>query len=157
MARRTPGQLSTQSSVASLPLRSAVEQQQQPAPTFAPSYKAPSVEPQTKATGTRDFVLADMDGRSTRDNRACTKCIRKLAPSEVQQINWHLTEDQPCRLCAIAEGKPEAYTKPFTDFLRENPTVFHTVDHFKTKLSKLGFTEVGQAHNPPSLSMTQSC
>ncbi|KAH6691390.1 aminopeptidase I zinc metalloprotease [Plectosphaerella plurivora] len=39
-------------------------------------------------------------------------------------------------------GKPESYTKPFCDFLAENPTVFHTVDHFKTKLSDAGFKEL---------------
>ena len=37
---------------------------------------------------------------------------------------------------------PADYTQPFADFLTENPTVFHCVDHFKTKLSKAGFTEV---------------
>jgi hypothetical protein len=34
------------------------------------------------------------------------------------------------------------YTKPFCDFLTENPTVFHAVDYFKRKLKANGFTEV---------------
>lgn len=38
--------------------------------------------------------------------------------------------------------KPEEYTKPFCDFLTENPTVFHSVDYFKTKLEANGFQKV---------------
>jgi hypothetical protein len=38
--------------------------------------------------------------------------------------------------------KPEEYTKPFCDFLTENPTVFHAVDYFKTKLEANGFQKV---------------
>ncbi|KAF4120589.1 aminopeptidase I [Geosmithia morbida] len=147
MTKRTPGQLSTQSSMASLPQRPAAPVESQQSPTSAPSYMAASDDSQPKTSpktprASREFVLADMDGRSARDNRACANCIMKLTPREVQQVNWHLTEDQPCRLCQIAEGKPEAYTKPFTDFLQENPTVFHTVQHFKTKLNQLDFTEL---------------
>jgi hypothetical protein len=37
---------------------------------------------------------------------------------------------------------PEAYTQPFCDFLTENPTVFHAVSHFETKLEKAGFKKV---------------
>ena len=38
--------------------------------------------------------------------------------------------------------KPEEYTKPFCDFLTENPTIFHTVDYFKMKLEANGFQKV---------------
>lgn len=41
---------------------------------------------------------------------------------------------------------PAEYTQPFADFLTENPTVFHAVDHFSTKLSKAGFIEVCIVH-----------
>lgn len=37
---------------------------------------------------------------------------------------------------------PEAYCQPFCDFLTENPTVFHAVDHFGAKLEKAGFKKV---------------
>jgi hypothetical protein len=40
---------------------------------------------------------------------------------------------------------PEAYTQPFCEFLTENPTVFHTVDHFEKKLSKAGFIKASSA------------
>jgi len=38
--------------------------------------------------------------------------------------------------------KPETFTKPYTDFMTENPTVFHAVGYFKEKLAKAGYTEV---------------
>jgi hypothetical protein len=38
---------------------------------------------------------------------------------------------------------PEAYTQPFCDFLTENPTVWHAVSYFETKLEKAGFKKVG--------------
>ncbi len=38
--------------------------------------------------------------------------------------------------------KPEEYTKPFCDFLTENPTVFHAVDYFAAKLTAAGFKKV---------------
>ncbi|KAJ4201859.1 vacuolar aminopeptidase 1 [Fusarium falciforme] len=98
-----------------------------------------SPEPRQRS---KNFVLADMEGRDTRDNRACSSCIAKLAPGEVGQVNWHLAEDQVCRLCQIAEIRPEAFTKPFCDFLQENPTIFHTVNYFEEKLKQLGFTQL---------------
>lgn len=39
--------------------------------------------------------------------------------------------------------RPEAFTKPYLDFMTENPTVFHAVDYFKEKLLKSGYKEVG--------------
>lgn len=110
----------------------------QPTQTEAPKPEAPKSTP----SRSQNFVLADMEGRGSKDNRACANCIAKLNPDEVAQVNWHVTEDQACRLCQVADVKPEAYTKPFLDFLTENPTVFHAVDYFKTKLNHRGFTEV---------------
>ncbi|KAL6878938.1 peptidase M18-like protein [Trichoderma novae-zelandiae] len=83
-----------------------------------------------------------MDGRPPLGNRACVNCISKLSPSEVCQVNWHVDTDNACKLCAVRDLKPEAFTKPFCDFLRENPTVFHTVDYFKTKLRQSGYVEL---------------
>lgn len=47
-----------------------------------------------------------------------------------------------CRICGLA-SKPESFTKPFCDFLTDNPTIFHAVGYFKDKLKAGGFTEVG--------------
>ena len=55
-----------------------------------------------------------------------------------------------------AEARPEClvkpveeYTKPFCEFLTENPTVFHAVDYFKRKLKENGFIEVRCSLNFP--------
>jgi hypothetical protein len=93
----------------------------------------------------KQFILADMDGRAPKDNRICRSCCTKLSFSEV---NWTYSKDDPCMLCQISEIKPEAYTKPFTDFLQENPTVFHTVDYFEKKLGKLGYKKVSRHRAP---------
>jgi aminopeptidase I len=37
---------------------------------------------------------------------------------------------------------PEAYTKPFCDFLTENPTVWHAVNYFEKRLERAGFVKV---------------
>ncbi|PHH85435.1 hypothetical protein CDD83_416 [Cordyceps sp. RAO-2017] len=121
MTKRSPGMASPHASA--LPLR-------HPAPAPAPSTPARS----------KTFVLADMDGRASQDNDACASCIAQLSPAEVGQVNWRMADD--CRLCQVAACKPEAFTKPFCDFLRENPTVFHTVDYFKRKLAHRGFQEL---------------
>jgi aminopeptidase I len=135
--------LSAQSSTLSLRHQTAMPSQAPIAePSPSPSPAASRSENVQTAARSKNFVLADMDGRNPRDNRACSSCIATLTASEVGQVNWHLTEDEPCRLCQIAAIKPEAYTKPFIDFLEENPTVFHTVDYFERKLSHLGFKKV---------------
>ncbi|KAL2119299.1 hypothetical protein VTJ04DRAFT_6259 [Mycothermus thermophilus] len=43
--------------------------------------------------------------------------------------------------------KPEAFTKPYLDFMTENPTVFHAVDYFKQKLLKAGYAEISSRDN----------
>jgi aminopeptidase I len=112
----------------------------------------PRAEPPKMPTRTKNFVLADMEGRSARDNRVCASCITKLAPREVDQVNWHLPADQTCRLCEVRECKPEAFTQPFCSFLQENPTIFHTVDYFHKKLEHLGYKEVSvdELHSLPT-------
>ncbi|KJZ74475.1 hypothetical protein HIM_06071 [Hirsutella minnesotensis 3608] len=125
MTRRSPA-MSRQSSA--LPLR-------QPS-TTTPTPTAPAAAP----SRSKLFTLADMDGRAARTSEACVRCIAQLTPAEIGQTNWLLSDE--CRLCQVAACKPEAFTKPFCDFLQENPTVFHTVEYFKRKLSHSGFEEL---------------
>lgn len=106
-----------------------------PATAPAPTQTCPASPP---APRTKDFILADLDGRNPWRNRACAACIARLAPAEADQVHWHPT----CRLCDVAACKPEAFTEPFCDFLHENPTVFHAVDYFTRKLTQAGFEEV---------------
>ena len=55
----------------------------------------------------------------------------------------------PNRACA-KDLKPEAFTKPYLEFMTENPTVFHAVGYFKEKLEKAGYKEVS-CHSSPAL------
>ena len=50
--------------------------------------------------------------------------------------------DAPDNKVDAKDLKPEAFTKPYCDFMTENPTVFHAVDYFKEKLVKAGYKEV---------------
>lgn len=105
----------------------------------------------------KQFILADMEGRLPKDNRICRGCSANLSARELNQISWTFNnKDDPCILCQISEIKPEAYTKPFTDFLQENPTVFHTVDYFERKLGKLGYKKVSR-HHAPARCETDGC
>lgn len=53
-----------------------------------------------------------------------------------------------CRFCGLA-SKPESFTKPFCDFLTENPTIFHAVGYFQDKLNAGGFIEVRMSVQSP--------
>ncbi|EXJ74666.1 uncharacterized protein A1O5_01359 [Cladophialophora psammophila CBS 110553] len=39
---------------------------------------------------------------------------------------------------------PEKYTQPYLDFMTQNPTVFHAVDHFTAKLAKAGYVYLSE-------------
>ena len=105
---------------------------------------APAPRSDENKKNSKSFILSDMKGRDTRDNRVCASCIAKLAPEEVGQVNWHLEAGQACRLCQVEKLEPEAFTKPFCDFLQENPTIFHTVEYFEKKLKELGYEHVSK-------------
>ena len=47
---------------------------------------------------------------------------------------------------------PEKYSKPFCDFLTENPTIFHAVKYFEGKLGKAGYEKVHFKHSLIGLS-----
>lgn len=46
---------------------------------------------------------------------------------------------------------PEKYSKPFCDFLTENPTIFHAVKYFEGKLARAGFEKVCMSLNVPTI------
>jgi hypothetical protein len=83
----------------------------------------------------------------------------------IDQRWWGLTDDERARYDVLAEAgrmeaetrlrsapiKPEEFTKPFCDFLTENPTIFHTVDHFKGKLGEAGYKEVSKESAQPPM------
>jgi aminopeptidase I len=110
-----------------------------PHSTWAPAQPATSTMP---TTGSSRFVLADFERQPYASKSVCLSCRSKLTVREADAVVAAVPGQRPCELCAVAEEKPEAFTKPFCDFLTENPTVFHAVDYFKNKLSYAGFKEL---------------
>lgn len=45
--------------------------------------------------------------------------------------------------------RPEDFTQPYCDFLRECPTIFHAVRYFKAKMNTHGYEEVRRGDNEP--------
>ncbi|KYK61587.1 vacuolar aspartyl aminopeptidase Lap4 [Drechmeria coniospora] len=139
MTKRTPNQASAMSSEFPLnyqwtttPIPASAPH---PASMHAAAVAAPGPASETAfAMRTRSLFGADVDGRVPTDNRPCGSCLARLPPSEPQQA--------PGRSGHAVACKPEAFTKPFCDFLQENPTVFHTVDYFKRMLNQCGFHEL---------------
>lgn len=135
MTRETPASL--RSRLSSLSLRLQAMDSASPSTTQTCSFSSPAPELRQH---TRSFVLADFEGRPARENTVCNDCVERLLARECIQVSASSRDE--CKLCAVAALKPEAYTKPFCDFLTENPTVFHAVDYFKTKLVALGYVEL---------------
>ncbi|GKT41163.1 vacuolar ATPase assembly integral membrane protein vma-21 [Colletotrichum spaethianum] len=145
MTKHTPDSLRSRVSSLSLRLQAmeaaeALSRSQSPAPSMLASTTLPSSGSNT-APASKPFLLADMNGRSPAENPVCDSCWNALRYSEVRQTT-RAAHPSACKLCAVAAGKPEAYTKPFVDFLSENPTIFHAVSYFKDKLAAAGFTEL---------------
>lgn len=59
----------------------------------------------------------------------------RLAPSH----SWH-----PVPTPIRAKVGPEKYTKPFTDFMTGNPTVFHAIDAVAKDLEKDGYKKLSE-------------
>jgi aminopeptidase I len=53
-------------------------------------------------------------------------------------------EDKAARFKQATRENAEKYTKPFCDFLTDNPTVFHCVDAVKTQLKETGWKELSE-------------
>jgi hypothetical protein len=83
------------------------------------------------------LMYAPDDWRSGEHDYSCSAPASRLSFSDAN------TKLDPTPTSKILS--PEAYTKPFCDFLTENPTVFHAVDYFEKKLSKAGFRKVSTA------------
>ncbi|KAM0518412.1 hypothetical protein ACHAPE_004175 [Trichoderma viride] len=142
MTRRVPSTLSLRQQASAYSTTSASSASSASSSTASTArIPAPNAPVQALASSMH-VVRAEMNGRPSVDNRACIKCIAKLSSSKIQQVNWHIVEEYKCQLCAVKDLKPEAFTKSFLDFLRENPTVFHTVDYFKSKLNDSGYEEL---------------
>ncbi|KAJ2992945.1 hypothetical protein NUW58_g1998 [Xylaria curta] len=87
------------------------------------------------------FIVGEL--RNQRSLVLCDSCYRDIPETRTDSLPLQLTGDRnTCSCCMVMASKPESFTEPFCAFLRENPTVFHAVDYFKTKLTSLGYKEL---------------
>jgi len=98
------------------------------------------------------FIAAGMEGRPANQNTVCMDCYKQLTRQDRLLVTPALTGS--CKLCAFYAVKPEAFTKPYCDFMTENPTIFHTVVYAKSKLEAAGYQEVGPGGTLTALSKT---
>ncbi|KAJ3553177.1 hypothetical protein NPX13_g10944 [Xylaria arbuscula] len=95
----------------------------------------------TMTEAEKSIIIGEL--KSRRDVKLCDSCYRDLPDSCADSLSLELTGNRSeCSTCAIAETKPESFTEPFCTFLKENPTIFHTVDYLKAKMTSLGYKEL---------------
>ncbi|KAI1470020.1 aminopeptidase I zinc metalloprotease-domain-containing protein [Daldinia caldariorum] len=95
----------------------------------------------TISDAVKAFVVGDLARRGS--VTLCDSCLRNIPKEKRAGTNIIVESDaQKCSACNILASKPEAFTEPFCKFLRENPTVFHSVGYFKDKLNALGYKEL---------------
>lgn len=147
MTRHTAEFLRTRSSNLSLrslvldpSMNSPVTPQTQPGPSAGAAAnqqrKTESTDPSAHSSV---FVAMGMHNRPPSENLVCGPCSSRLRPG----LRFARTDEVgACKLCAYRLAKPEAFTKPYCEFMTENPTIFHAVDHFKAKLQSVGYSEV---------------
>lgn len=77
--------------------------------------------------------------------RSSQLSLRSLALEQSQASRAASIADAPFPRVNAKEMKPESFTKPYCEFMTANPTVFHSVQYFKDKLTSAGYKEV---HSP---------
>lgn len=96
----------------------------------------------TMSAAEKAFIVGEL--KNQRSVTLCDSCYREVPEAHTNSLVLQLTDDpNACSTCAVMESKPEAFTEPFCAFLRDCPTIFHAVDYFKTKMTSLGYKEVG--------------
>ncbi|KAK4127755.1 peptidase M18, aminopeptidase I [Parathielavia appendiculata] len=75
--------------------------------------------------------------------RSSNLSLRSLAMEQSMAMRVEVVDNK----VDAKDLKPEAFTKPYLDFMTENPTVFHAVDYFKEKLLKAGYTELSSRNS----------
>lgn len=72
------------------------------------------------------------------------KGFQALSPAAQEVIMKAQKTFMPPAAPAKKPFDPADYTRPFCEFLTENPTVFHAVDYFAIKLTKAGFEKLSE-------------
>ncbi|KAI0401323.1 aminopeptidase-like protein [Xylaria palmicola] len=93
------------------------------------------------STAEKAFVVGELSNQ--RSLMLCDACYGDIPEARTDSLPLQLTDNKSsCSACMVMGATPEAFTEPFCAFLRNNPTVFHAVDYFKTKMTSLGYNEL---------------
>lgn len=82
-------------------------------------------------------ILKEMEGQSVRDYELQARCLEGQQKKRIS-----LAAQEQMRSVGPYPEDAASYTKPFCDFLTNNPTVFHCVDAVKQQLKKEGWQEL---------------
>ncbi|KAI1340873.1 aminopeptidase-like protein [Xylariaceae sp. FL0016] len=140
MTRHTPDFLRQRSSNMSLRMAAASNSN-----THLSSFANPSEFESRSELSMSDAEKAFIVGELARSKELtlCDACYRDIPESRTDKLPLQLTEHKAsCSACNVVNSKPESFTEPFCTFLKENPTIFHSVDYFKSKMSSLGYKEL---------------
>lgn len=83
-------------------------------------------------------VIGDLDDEHL---SMCLECFDDLSDNALPR-SYRIVGANECSICSVKGLKAEAFTKGFCKFLENNPTIFHAVDYFKSKMVALGFQEL---------------
>ncbi|KAI1437507.1 aminopeptidase-like protein [Xylaria sp. CBS 124048] len=98
-------------------------------------------EKSTMSAAEKAFIVGELEEQ--RALTLCDSCYREIPETRTDHLRLELANSRDsCSACMVRESKPEAFTEPFCDFMRENPTVFHVVEYFQRKLKSLDYKEL---------------
>jgi aminopeptidase I len=98
----------------------------------------------TMSDAEKAFVIGELENQPSLV--LCDSCYRDIPDTRTGSLPLQLTSKRSlCSACMVLDSKPEAFTHPFCSFLKENPTIFHSVDYFKEKMISLDYKEVGNS------------
>lgn len=122
----------------------------QPSATHSSTSSQPQQHPIVQLCGRDDYTKQLMNRVAT---GVATEAEQKAFAQQVQRGFPPMTstpaiqsrrEDKSARFKQATRENAEKYTKPFCDFLTNNPTVFHCVDAVKSQLKDAGWKELSE-------------
>ncbi len=99
--------------------------------------EVPTASP-TLSSESQAFIQLGMSNRHHDENGICIDCLLQLEPAMASRCTASQAPAH-CTICAFKSDDPAVFTKPYLDFMTNNPTIFHTVDHLTEKLAAAGF------------------
>ena len=94
--------------------------------------------PETECNAKENELISQMYEIELLNDGACQ--LQMSDPSDMSDSD----NDEAVRFPQATDEAASAYTKPFCEFLTENPTVFHAVDAGKQVLIERGWTELSE-------------